>query len=239
MKYCYTFLLLFFALNASSAEQVKVLFIGNSFVYYNSMPDIFKAMATKAGYDTKVSMHAPGGIYVAYTPQGNLAHANNPAVYTLIKSEKWDYVIIQDNQGFFVQQVGVFVPDGHVIDGHAQLRDSILANNPCAKVILFSGWCFKNGNPTPPVFANGSEMNTRVYQNYRVLNDSIKQIISPIGIAWNRIIKDMPAKDLWDADEAHPSYAGSYLTAATIFSTNLTVRTLPAGLGYMTISLVG
>ena len=183
------------------------------------MPDIFRKMAQEGGHQIKVTAHAPGGIYVGDTRQGNAAHAYNPLVFDLIRSQKWNYIVIQDNQGAFCSGIGQFPPVANVIVGHTRLRDSAIANNPCTKVVLFSGWCFKNGwQQSPPFFKNGSEMNQRVYVNYEILNNSIDGIVSPIGIAWNRIIKDLPTTDLWAADQAHPSYAGSYLTAATLYS---------------------
>lgn len=215
-----TFFLSCMCIAAIAADSTKVLFIGNSLTFYNDMPKIFESIAIKAGFNNiKVAMHAPGGAYVAYTPQGTFAHANNPAVYSLINSEKWDFVVIQDNQGFYVDYVGSFLQDANVIDGHEKLRDAAKANNPCSRVVLFAGWCFKNGyQQSPPIFNTGAEMNTQVYLNYKFINKTIQEIISPIGMAWNRIIKEMPSINLWDSDEAHPSYAGSYLTAATVFS---------------------
>lgn len=206
------------SLQTFASDTTKVLFLGNSFTSANSMPQIFGNMANKS-YNIDITMHAPGGVFVGDTRQGTSAHAYNPAVFTAIRSKKWDYIVIQDNQAAFSNQVGSFPPVANVIVGHTRLRDSALASNPCTKIILFAGWCFKNGwQQSPPIFNTGSEMNERVYVNYKVLNNQINGIVSPIGIAWNRIIKKLPAVDLWAADEAHPSYAGSYLTAATIYS---------------------
>ena len=180
------------------------------------MTGIFENLAITAGHKVKITTHAPGGVFVGDTRPGPLSHAYDPNVYGLIRSDKWDYVVIQDNQGFYSYGIGVFPPYSKVIEGHTQLRDSAVANNPCSKVLLFAGWCFKNG--WPPDFNNGSDMNQRVYENYVFINNTLDEIVSPIGIAWNRIIKLLPTTDLWDTDEAHPSYAGSYLTAATIYS---------------------
>lgn len=207
------------SLQVFASDTTKVLFIGNSFTSANNMSDIFGNMAKEGGHETKIIEYAPGGVYVGDTRQGNMAHAYNPFVFDLIRSEKWDYIVIQDNQGAYCSYEGNLPAVANIIVGHTRLRDSAVANNPCAKIVLFAGWCFKNGwQQSPPIFNTGSEMNERVYVNYNVLNKSLNEIVSPIGIAWNRIIKDLPTTDLWSADEAHPSYAGSYLTAATLYS---------------------
>lgn len=219
MKKTFTLLCLLFSLQAYT-QQVKVLFIGNSFIGSNNLPGIFNDMATAAGYNVQVVGHSPGGIFVGDTRQGNDAHANNPHTYDLIRQEKWDYIVVQDNQGFYSWDYGWFPPVADEVNSHKKIRDSAVANNPCARMILFSGWCFKNGwQGSPPTFNTGSEMNQRVFENYCFLNNSLHEIVAPISISWNRIIKNLPHIDLWSSDQAHPSYEGSYLAAATIFAT--------------------
>jgi len=84
-------------------------------------------------------MHAPGGISVGDTAQGTRAHINNPVLFALIRSQKWDFVVIQDNQRRFVQDSGVFSAKSKVVQGHLTIMDSVKANNDCAKIILFGG----------------------------------------------------------------------------------------------------
>ena len=228
MKKIFTLFCLLCSVQAYT-QTTRVLFIGNSFVASNDLPGIFNDMATAAGYNVQVMGHAPGGIFVGDTRQGNQAHANNPITYDIIRQEKWDYVVIQDNQGFYSWDYGWFPPVADEVNSHRKLRDSAVANNPCARVILFSGWCFKNGwQGSPPTFATGSDMNQRVYENYCFLNKSLDEIVTPISISWNRIIKDLPNMDLWSPDEAHPSYEGSYLAAATIFASIFKTSPEPA-----------
>lgn len=64
---------------------------------------------------------------------------NNPVVYENIRSDKWDYVVLQDNQGRFVLDYAQFPSSSLVIQGHQQIRDSVLKNNPCAKMVWFEG----------------------------------------------------------------------------------------------------
>lgn len=206
-------------------DTTDILFVGNSFTYYNAMPQMVKSLADSAGVNAYVAVHAPGGISVGDIAQGNQAHMNNPVLFSLIRSRKWDIVVIQDNQGRFVRDSAQFPSTAVslVIEGHLRLMDSVKANNACAKVVLFGGWAFKNG--MPPYGNTGIEMIRRILCNYRVLNDTLHEVISPIGEAWIKGVNYLPAVNLWDTDDAHPSYAGSYLTASVIFST---IFNLPA-----------
>lgn len=214
----FIFLILIFLTNYLYAQDTtKVLFIGNSFTYVENMPDLFRNIADSAGYKVKIQMYAPGGISVGDISQGTQAHMNNPLVYDNIRSDKWDYVVLQDNQGRFVLDYGQFSSTSLVIQGHKQIRDSVLKNNPCAKMIWFEGWGLKNG--MPPYGNTGIEMIERIAANYHFMNDSLKQAISPIGGAWKNLIINNPAIDPWSSDETHQSLAGSFLTASVIYST--------------------
>lgn len=204
-------------LTTNGQDTTKVLFIGNSFVSTNNLSSIFKGMSESASRIVKVMSHEPGGITVGDISQGTSAHSANPVVYELIRSEKWDYVIIQDNQGRFVLDSAQFPQSSLVVKGHLQLRDSIRANNSCAKVVWFAGWAMKNGYP--PYGNTGIEMIDRLLINYQVLNDTAKDVICPIGEAWKKGITLLPTVDLWSSDEMHPSLAGSFLTAATLYAT--------------------
>lgn len=224
MKQFYLFLPMLLALTALNAQDTtRILFIGNSFTYYNNMPDIVKGFASATQRQVITGMHAPGGVSVGDIAQGNMAHMNNPALFSLIRSRAWDVAVIQDNQGRFVRDSAQFPTTSLVMQGHLNIMDSIKANNSCAKIVLFGGWAWKNG--MPPYGNTGIESIRRILVNYRVLNDTMKETIAPIGEAWIKAVNYFPAVNLWDPDEAHPSYAGSYLTAAAIFSTIFGVPT--------------
>ncbi len=217
MKKVFTIFAFILALSCKAQDTIKVLFIGNSFTYVENMPYLFRNIADSAGYKVKVQMYAPGGVSVGDISQGTQAHMNNPVVYDNIRSDKWDYVVLQDNQGRFVLNYGQFSSTSLVIQGHKQIMDSVIKNNPCAKMIWFEGWGLKNG--MPPYGNTGIEMIERIAANYHFMNDSLHQIIAPIGGAWKKLIITNPAIDPWSADEAHQSLAGSFLTANVIYST--------------------
>ncbi|PBQ32353.1 hypothetical protein CNR22_11420 [Sphingobacteriaceae bacterium] len=226
INYALFSLLCFLSVAFSSAQDTtRILFIGNSFTFYNNMPAMVKALADSAKIKVITGMHAPGGVSVGDTAQGTMAHMNNPALFSLIRSKKWDVAVIQDNQGRFVRDSAVFSGASKVVQGHLNIMDSLKANNNCAKIVLFGGWAWKNGSP--PFGNTGIECIQRILVNYRVLNDTMKEIIAPIGEAWIKASKHLPSVNLWDFDDAHPSYAGSYLTASVIFSTIFDTLALP------------
>ena len=200
-----------------SQDTTKVLFIGNSFMSFNDLPALFSQFAQGSGEHVVVASHIPGGASVGDTIQGTFAHMNNPYVYSLIKSNDWDYLFLQDRQSRFAMSRGVFPGDSKVIEGHVRLRDSLLYHHPCAHMIWFAGFGPKNGYP--PLAATGAGLIDSIYQNYQFLDDSAGQIMAPIGPAWLRIMSEYPSIDLWRPDEEHPSLKGSLLIASVLYST--------------------
>jgi len=198
-------------------DTTRVLFIGNSFVYTYDVPGLFKSLADAAGEHVTYAQHTPGGMTVGDIAQGNQAHMNNPVVFNLIRQGHWDYVVLQDNQGRFVYNYGLFPSSSKVIEGHEKIRDSVHYYNPCAHMLWFSGWAFKAGYP--PYGNNGDEMIDRIHANYLFLNDTLPEIVLPIGAAWKRAEVQIPSIDLYGPDGAHQSLAGSYIAASVIYST--------------------
>ncbi len=202
---------------AQTPDTMKVLFIGNSFTSNFNLPTVFSQLAQGSNKPVVVAAHMPGGISVGDISQGTSAHMFNPIVYSLIKNNDWDYLVLQDNQGRFVYNYGIFPATSLVIEGHLKIRDSLLFYHPCAKMIWFAGWGPKTGYP--PYASTGSGLIDKIYNNYKFLLDTAGQIIAPIGPAWQRIIANYPSVNLWDTDDVHPGLNGTSLTADVIYST--------------------
>ncbi|MBN2746739.1 MAG: T9SS type A sorting domain-containing protein [Bacteroidales bacterium] len=217
MRFIIIGLMVILSFIAKAQDTTKVLFVGNSFTSANNLHILFEQLAHADGKEVVVASHAPGGVSVGDISQGTSAHSNNPVVYSLIKSQDWDYLVLQDNQGRFCLSYGQFPQSSLVIEGHLQIRDSLLFYHPCAKMIWFAGFATKDGYPP---YGNSAEaLIDSLYHNYQYLNDIAKQIIAPIGPAFKRIIFNHPSIDLGSSDKVHPSLSGSYLTANVIFST--------------------
>ena len=198
-------------------DTTKVLFIGNSYTSQNDLPNLFKQLSIGTGKNVTIASHMPGGISVGDISQGTSAHMNNPIVYSLIRSDDWDYLVLQDNQGRFCLGYGQFPPSSLVIEGHLKLRDSLLYYHPCAHMIWFAGFGPKNGYP--PYGNTGEALIDSIYRNYQFLSDTAHQIIAPIGPAFKRIIAGFPSINLWGSDDTHPSLYGSSLIANILYTT--------------------
>ena len=63
---------------------MDILFIGNSFTYYNDMPAVFESIARMSDIDADVKSVAFGGYYLnQHIQPGSEAR-------TMLESQKWD-----------------------------------------------------------------------------------------------------------------------------------------------------
>lgn len=204
--------------------QTKVLFLGNSFTYTFDVPALFQGLATSAGISVTIDENTQSGMAVA--DEQVIGHVNSSVSQSKITSQQWDYVVVQDNQGDYVNNVGVI--SSSCGNANVALYNMIKANNSCTRIIYFAGW--------GPVGGVSSGDNTvacidRIHGNMIYLNNGIGQeIVTPIGKAWNTSFTTLPSVNLFYTDNVHPSLEGSYLAAATIFTSIFKIN--PSNLSY-------
>ncbi|TAL62065.1 MAG: T9SS type A sorting domain-containing protein, partial [Bacteroidetes bacterium] len=153
--------------------------------------------------------------------EGTNGHATSAVTYAKIHSQAWDYVVLQDNQGYFagyINQVGA----SHMA-ANIQVRDSVRAIHPCAKVIWFSGWAYLGGIPAQIPGDNTINMNNRIDTNYQYMQNqypSKKELIAPFGKTWNNAIQAQPAIEnlLYISDGVHPSATGQLSNASVLYT---------------------
>ena len=203
-------------------DSVSVLFIGNSYTYFNNMPQLLEDIASSKGDIVYQSSQVAGGATFNY-------HANNAATYAAINSEPWDFVVLQ------AQSQEPSFPDNQVntetLPYAEQMADSIYANNFCSEALFFMTWGRENGDPQWAPISTFEGMNDRLRSAYMRFADSTQGAVSPVGSAWRYVRENYPAIDLYSADGSHPSLEGSYLAACTFYAS--VFRKTPVGATYI------
>lgn len=205
-------------------SQTKVLFLGNSFTYTYDVPALFNGLANSAGIPVIIDENTQAGMAVA--DEQIVGHVNDATSQAKINSQQWDYIVVQDNQGDYVNNVGVI--SANCGNANVALYNLIKANNPCTRIVYFAGW-----GPSGGAFSgdNTSACIDRIHGNMIYLNNGIGQeIVTPIGKSWNTSFAQLPSVNLFYSDNVHPSLEGSYLAAATIFTSIFRVN--PSNLTY-------
>ena len=191
----------------------EVLFIGNSYTYYNNMPQLVEQIALSFGDSLIYDSSTPGGTNFN-------AHTNNTQTLAKINQQQWDYVVLQAQS-----QEPSFSP-GQVANNtypYAEiLVDSIYANSSCTEPLFFMTWGRKYGDQQncaayPPI-CTYLGMQQRLRESYleMAFNDSAS--CAPVGMAWKKSIAIDSTLNLYSSDNSHPSIYGSYLAACTFYA---------------------
>ncbi len=208
MRKFLAFVFLLFSFNLFCQDSVSVLFVGNSYIYSNDLPIVFKNIATSKGDIVTIDSKTNGG----FTFQ---SHVNDPVTFQKINSKPWDYVVLQG------QSQEPSFPYGQVntstLPYAVQLSDSVYANAPCSQAMFFMTWGRQVGDPQWDSINTFNKMNLRLRNAYLRIADSANASVSPSGPAWKYVIDNHPTVNLFSPDGSHPSYAGTYLSACVFY----------------------
>lgn len=214
MKIYYTILFsAFLHLISNAQESKRVLFLGNSYVGVNNLPQMVSALATSAGDEITQDSNTPGGM----TLQG---HSTNSTSLNKIMQGNWDYVVLQE------QSQMPSLPNSYVqsnVYPYAQsLSNTINQYNDCAETIFYMTWGRENGDQSncaswPPV-CTYEGMDDLLQLRYTNMAQQNSAILSPVAAVWRYLRTNNPEIQLYSSDESHPSLAGSYAAACAFYS---------------------
>lgn len=200
------------AQNETPVKPLRVLFIGNSYTYFNNLPKILEAIAEsqKAGPRIQTEASLSGGKTLKWHWENNLA-------LEAIRKGGWDFVVLQEHSthGKLVPAGGVpEINDPAMYFEYAQRFNEEIVKTG-AKTVLYATWA-REGFP---------EQQRRLDDAFSLLARKIGAGIVPAGLAWTVARLEAPAIRLHMPDRSHPTMAGSYLNAL-VFYQCLTGRTV-------------
>jgi hypothetical protein len=209
--------LVFISIQAHSQQALKkrsALFIGNSYTFFNNLPQLLEQLALANGDSLIFDSYTPGG----YTFN---AHFNDANCIAKINSKDWDFVILQAQS-----QEPAFSPaqvNAQTLPYAIKLDSLIKSNHPCSKTVFFETWGRKFGDASncaayPPV-CTYTGMQNRLKQSYKLFSDLCSGIMAPAGEAFRESISQNPLLELYNADQSHPSLEGSYLSSCVFYET--------------------
>merc|ERR1711936_39488 len=199
----------------SCAEQhakthKNILFLGNSFTYFNDLPGMVRSLAAAAGFSASVTSKTPGG-------QTFTGHVSNSL--GTVNSGDWDVVVLQG------QSQRPSFPEGYVyyniIPETKTIVDTIRAKNPCTIPLFFLTWGKRDGDSENCAggnyfctFEGIQNRLTDSYTTFAYVNQPAK--VAPAGEAFRDYTN---RASLFTGDGSHPSAQGSYLAACTMLET--------------------
>ena len=206
---------------ANSVDQpLEILFIGNSYTFYNDLPDILYNLASSSGKDVYVDYYAPGG-------KSLYEHSTNSITINKIREKNWDFIILQGTGR------RIAYPDSFTLypaySALLILEDLIHNNCAATRIIFFMSWADEDGMTWIEGWTETyEEMQIDIYDKTIEYSNNIGLTIAPIGWTWYKVLEeeDYPLHYLHLSDWNHPSIKGSYLTACVIYSTIFIESTL-------------
>ena len=205
------------------SDTTRVLFIGNSYTYYNLYPMQLKELAWNEGHYLDCALYFHGG----YSIQQHLA---DKVSRETVAQGGFDYAFLQ-GQSISSLRIGTSV-DQNVVGEMGKMVAKVKEKSPNAKCIIEMTWGRKNGNNAtkskklqslvqahPEFFASYEAMQKVIIANTSAMAKELGVGLSPVGVAWEIVRRERPDINLYVKDGSHPSDAGSYLAAAVGYLT--------------------
>ncbi len=212
--------------SSTEDKMLNILFLGNSLMYYNDMPQIFADIATAAGYKVNVESVTKGSATISDFAE--LTTEVGRKAIPLLKEKKWDYVIIEPSR-----RISPYEDTVKAAEFASAKKIQELAHAAGGEVVLYSVWGNNNGSvteykansPTNIVSVSNHSMGRRTHTKFmQEINAELAAALGGVkvalaGYAFENFIAKYPDVNLYHSDERHPSLDGSYLAACVIYST--------------------
>ena len=241
MRFALSTFVLMTALSSSSIGQesgapLKVLFIGNSYTYFNDLPAMVAAFAEEAGgRKIEVGRNLVGGCTLE-------RHVEEKGAIDKIKSEPWDVVVVQE---YSLRPV----VDRERMYKYARLLDEQIKKRG-AKTVFYLTWARQHipamqegGDPAQsPDYAKAMFRISKAAKDmefgawcrqhqagltgglngaYLSIAEELGADVAPVGMAWKIAIDSDPDLVLHSKDKSHPNPTGTYLAACVFYATLL------------------
>jgi hypothetical protein len=185
-----------------NTRGTRLLFIGNSYTYFNNLPAIVQRLGEAAGVGpVDVRMVAPGGMRLE-------DHWRAADAHTALREGPWDVVVLQEQSTLGVDWF---------LDGRTRVStDEVFApavdrwvgrvREAGARPVLYLTWARKATR----------EDQAGLNRAYGRAARRTGAEVAPVGLAWQRSRSGSPEVELYADDGSHPAPAGSYLAASTL-----------------------
>jgi Domain of unknown function (DUF4886) len=206
-----------------------VIFIGNSFFYYNNgMPGHFSLLEKAADpqhkndyINTMVTIGGSGfdwhDVESYFRPDavGSYRFDENNNILFGKRDKLFDAAVMMD-----CSQCPIHPKLKPVFTEYAK-KDADIVRGHDTRPIFFMSWAY----------ADKPEMTAQLAEAYTVAGNANDALVIPAGLAFARARSMQPELNLYAPDKRHPSLAGTYLAACTTFAA-LTGRS-PVGNSYL------
>jgi hypothetical protein len=192
----------------SGRPGLRILFVGNSFTFENSMPELVHKLAAADPRGRPI-------FAVEYTaPLWSLrAASEDDGLKRLIHRIPWNVVVLQERS--WIPALSLEERARQMYPYAWSLQRDIAAVR--AETMLFMTWGYEHGyrGVSGDTFDG---MQLRLANGYEDLAEKLGAYVAPVGLAWAEALRGRPGLHLWASDGKHPSKLGSYLAACVFYA---------------------
>jgi hypothetical protein len=189
-------------------EQVKVLSLNNSLIYYNDQDDVFDAIAQAMGKDADWTKHTLLGksLKTHWDEGDGVAEDGNPGAKMLVRSEAWSHIILQEQSSLPRTDVETF--RANVKRWVDYIRE--YCPNPNAIIIVPVNWAYSGD------WENYTAFNATFVKNYQDVALDLGVTLCPVGVAYQEVydLEGSAGTLTWFLDDRHPTLKATYMAAA-------------------------
>jgi hypothetical protein len=190
---------------SNEAGKLRVLFIGNSYTYFNNLPQMVAELSKSASKQKPIDaeMFTVGGSTLKSLWESGKA-------LDVLKRSKWDYVVLQEQSTLGPAPMvngEVRINDPKTFHEFARQFDAEI-KKAGAKTVFYLTWARQNAPQTQAALTDA----------YLSIAKELNAIAAPAGIAWQTAMKVRPDFALHVIDKSHPNPAGSYLAACVFYA---------------------
>ena len=194
----------------ASRPPLRVLFIGNSYTYVNDLPGLLARIAATSGTTPTIATDQ--------VVQGSATlhvHWDNGIAQTRIAGEPWTHVVLQG------QSLEAAYPGDDDFETYAAKLGAVVTAAG-ARPTWFVTWARAAGDAgyssSVGSFLDPDEMQDRITFGYDDVARAVPgSLLSCVGEAFRASQRDHPEIVLHQADNSHPTVAGTYLAASTFY----------------------
>ena len=189
-------------------EQVKVLSLNNSLIYYNDQDAVFNAIAAAMGKNAYWTKHTLLGksLRTHWDEGDGVAEDGNPGAKMLVRSEAWSHIILQEQSSLPRTDIETF--RANVKRWVDYIRD--YCPNPNAIIIVPINWAYSGD------WSNYTAFNSTFVKNYQDVAADLGVTLCPVGVAYQAVydLEGSTGTSTWFLDDRHPTLKATYMAAA-------------------------
>ena len=199
---------------AQAAPRARILFVGNSYTYFNNLPSVLEQLANNVQPDSlEAKMVVAGGATLKSLWE-------NGEALKAIQLGGWNFVVLQEQStlGTGPRENGIpQINDPAMFYEYARRFDAEI-HKIGAKTVFYLTWARRDS----------PQNQARLTAAYTSIAKELGAVLVPVGPAWEASIHEKPGLALHQVDDSHPRPAGTYLAACVFYA--VLFKRNPAGL---------